>query len=94
MHHADFVCSNSFHGVAFSIIFRRIFVCCAAQVGGRANTNGRVLNLLEQTNLQDRYITSIEQMGQKVNPDIKYDESAIESYRSRSLQWLNNAIEK
>lgn len=90
---ADYICTNSFHGVAFSIIYRRPFVCCAAQTGGRAKTNGRVLNLLEQTNLIDRYITSIEQVNTKVNPDMKFDESAIESYRHRSLEWLKNAIE-
>lgn len=90
---ADYICTNSFHGVAFSIIYRRPFVCCAAQTGGRAKTNGRVLNLLEQTNLINRYITSIEQVNAKANPDLKFEESAIESYRHRSLEWLKNAID-
>lgn len=94
IHHADFVCTNSFHGVAFSIIYRRPFICCAAQKGGRAKTNGRVINLLEQTHLQDRYITDIEQIGQKLSNEMEFDESAIEIYRSRSLNWLKNAIEK
>ena len=94
LHHADYICTNSFHGVAFSIIYRRPFVCCAAQVGGRAKTNGRVLNLLEQTNLIDRYITSIEQVEAKANSDMKFDDEAIGIYRNRSLQWLKNAIEK
>lgn len=93
LHQADYVCTNSFHGVAFSIIYRRPFICCAAQVGGRAKTNGRVQNLLEQTNLIDRYITSIEQVEAKVNSDMKFDDEAIGTYRNRSLQWLKNAIE-
>ena len=93
MHHADFVCTNSFHGVAYSIINRRPFVCCAAQVGGRAKTNGRALNLLEQTLLTDRYIVAEEQINSILINDMKYDESAIETYRNRSLLWLKNAID-
>lgn len=94
LHHADYICTNSFHGVAFSIIYRRPFVCCAAQVGGRAKTNGRVLNLLDQTNLTDRYIETLEQIDAILDNAIKFDDTAIETYRSRSLQWLRNAIEK
>lgn len=93
MHHADYVCTNSFHGVAFSIIYRRPFVCCAAQVGGRAKTNGRVQNLLDQTGQKDRYITEIDEASKILEQEIKFDESAIETYRSRSLQWLKDSIE-
>lgn len=93
LHHADFLCTNSFHGVAFSIIFRRPFVCCEAQVGGRAKTNGRVINLLDQTHLMDRYVTSIDQVNLIADQNIKFDDMAIEAYRNRSLQWLKNAIE-
>lgn len=94
MHHADHICTNSFHGVAFSIIFRRPFICCAAQVGGRTKTNGRVQNLLEQTNLKEWYISNINDAQKILKQEITFDDSAIETYRSRSLQWLKNAIEK
>ena len=93
LHHADYICTNSFHGVAFSIIYRRPFICCAAQVGGRAKTNGRVLNLLDQTGLKDRYITEVEQVEDMKNRGMDFDELAIEKYRTRSLEWLKNAIE-
>lgn len=97
LHHADFVCTNSFHGVCFSIIYNRPFVCCAAQIGGRAKTNGRVLNLLEQTHFTNRYITDISQLSKEqiceVSDFIK-NAKYIEIYRNRSLEWLKNAIEK
>lgn len=93
LHHADYICTNSFHGVAFSIIYRRPFVCCAAQVGGRQKTNGRVQNLLDQANLGDRYITDFEGVKKIIENEIKFDDSAIEAYRNRSLQWLKNAID-
>ena len=93
LHHADYICTNSFHGVAFSIIYRQPFVCCAAQVGGRQKTNGRVQNLLDQANLGDRYITDFEGAKKIIENEIKFDGSAIEAYRNRSLQWLKNAID-
>lgn len=97
MHHADFVCTNSFHGVCFSIIYNRPFVCCAAQIGGRAKTNGRVQNLLEQTHLNNRYITALSQLStEQIGESSDFIDNAnyIEKYRNRSLEWLKNAIEK
>lgn len=95
MHHADFVCSNSFHGVCFSIIFNRPFVCCAAQKGGRAKTNGRVQNLLEQTHLEDLYVTDMEQVTENITGGGKIEkrEKFISQYRERSLEWLKTALE-
>jgi hypothetical protein len=95
INHADLVCTNSFHGVAFSIILRRPFVCCAAQKGGRAQTNGRVLNLLEQTHLQDLYVADIEQVIKITMGGVRIEdkEKFISQYRERSLEWLKNALE-
>ena len=94
LHHADFVCTNSFHGVAFSIIFRRLFICCTAKKGGRAKTNGRMLNLLEKTNLQERYVTDFTQVTETVVEDMDFvdSESYIYKYIEYSLEWLKNAI--
>ena len=93
LHHADYVCTNSFHGVAMSIVYRRPFVFCAPQKGGRAKNNHRIQNLLEQTGLKERYITDIEQTGSMLSNEIEFDESAIDIYRNRSMMWLKNAIE-
>lgn len=94
MHHADFICTTSFHGAAFSVIFRKSFVSCKVGTGNRANSNGRVENLLQQTNLSDRYISSLSQLD--VLPlavDYRQCVQAINTYRNRSLEWLKNAIE-
>ena len=95
IHHADFVCTNSFHGVCFSIICRRPFVYCEAKVKGHNERTGRIWNLLEQTHLQDLYVADIEQvakiaMGRGI---INYDEKFVSQYRERSLKWLKNALE-
>lgn len=95
MHHADFVCTNSFHGTAFSIVYKRPFVYCAPHIGGRAKNNGRVQNLLEQTHLKDAYAADIEQVAKIAmgGGKIEYDEKFITQYRERSLEWLKNALE-
>ena len=93
IHHADYVVTNSFHGVALSIVYRRPFVFCAPQKGGRAKNNYRIQNLLEQTKQRERYITDVIQLENLLYRGATFDESVIETYRIRSLEWLKNAIE-
>ena len=95
IHHADFICTNSFHGVCISIIFNRPFVYCAPKIGGRAKNNGRVQNLLEHTHLQSRYVTDIEQITKKNIEICKNvdNEIVISQYRERSLEWLKKSID-
>lgn len=94
LHHADHVVTNSFHGVALSIVFRRPFIYCEAQNAGHSKRIGRIQNVLMQTNLMNRYAENIKQVREIVNKrDVFYDEPSIEGYRSRSLEWLKNAIE-
>lgn len=92
MHNADFICTNSFHGTAFAIIFRRPFVTCSVSVGGRAKTNGRVENLLMQCGLMGRYITNINQINGLEDMDYSKVEAQIEYYRNRSMEWLEKAL--
>lgn len=94
MHHADYVCTNSFHGTAFAIIFKRPFVTVAATTGGRAKTNGRAENLLTQCGLMNRYVTDLSQLDGMGEVDYSKVEPMIETYRKRSLEWLKQALEK
>ena len=49
------VVSNSFHGVALSLVLNRPFIAVALP-GKRAGMNARVLNLLELTGLKERLV--------------------------------------
>lgn len=51
--HADYVVSNSFHGVAFSVIFEKQFY--AVGMGVKSN---RVMSLLESAGIRERYFES------------------------------------
>lgn len=92
MHNADVVCTNSFHGTAFSIIFERPFICCQAKSSGRAKTNSRAENLLNQTNLLDNYITELQQIEQWQETKFANSRDAINAYRERSIEYLRNAL--
>lgn len=91
---ANFVCTNSFHGTAFAMIFERPFICCQAKSGGRTKTNGRVENLLEQTKLIKHYISDLDQIDVAMKVDYNEANIHIHNYRQRSLTWLKNAIEQ
>ena len=52
--HADYVVSNSFHGVAFSLVFERQFF--AVGMGAKSN---RVVSLLETAGISERYIETM-----------------------------------
>ena len=55
---ARFVVTPSFHGFAFSLIYHKPFVVIQNHNGGPVKT--RIMSLLEQLGLEDRFFTSIE----------------------------------
>lgn len=55
---ADLILTNSFHGIAFSIIFRKEFVF--DYVHKKANSNSRVRSLMEVLSLQERELARVD----------------------------------
>lgn len=84
---ADYVVSNSFHGVAFSIIFEKQFY--AVGMGDKAN---RVVSLLESMDLGDRYLSEVRQES-RISP-IDYDttEQKLKSAVEKSKDYLKEAL--
>jgi len=92
MENAEYVVTNSFHGICFSLIFgKEVYVDLLK--GGRAFTNTRILGVMEQFGIADRSIDSITDFA-SLNK-INYDEvNEIRAKRKRhSLSYLANAIE-
>jgi hypothetical protein len=90
------VVSNSFHGVALSIVLNRPFLAVALP-GKKAGLNARVLNLLEMAGLQDRLITTqtLHETHSRLTAEIDWNavnarlakaRDAAESYLERHLQ--------
>lgn len=92
MRNADMICTNSFHGTAFSVIFERPFVSCQVKKTNKANNNGRVENLLNQTNLLPNYITELCQINDWNGTNYENSRDAINAYRQRSILYLKNAL--
>lgn len=84
---AEYVVSNSFHGVAFSIIYEKQFY--AVGMGAKAN---RVVSLLENIGIDERYI----QFPQEKMPATKidYDKASpkLHSMVEKSKHYLSNAF--
>lgn len=102
--HADFVCTNSFHGTVFSVIFGREFVCFSNHYqydsieAGSNMLNSRVFTLLDKLGLADRLIPvdskdSILDLIKKFKP-LDYNKVALglAQERADSLAFLKEAI--
>ena len=88
---AEFVVTDSFHGVAFSILFNKQFVCIANPERGLS----RMTSLLKQFELMDRLIidTNKEQDFKKL-PSIDYHRvnQVLEKERKKSLNFLEQNL--
>lgn len=94
MSHADFICTNSFHGTAFSIVLRKPFVSVAGKGLVTSVKDDRKINILTQCGLMSQYITNEDEIKRALCIDYSCAESHIEEYRKRSLEWLKQALEK
>ena len=68
MRHADFVCTNSFHGVCFSLLNRKNFVALPTARG-----QARIEDILQTAGLSERLIKSEEELECIVGQNVKYD---------------------
>lgn len=89
---ASFVCTDSFHGLAFSIIFKKNFsVFERFKEGNPLNQNSRIYNILKILNLTDRIMK-----GNEIEPTqyVDYEDvyGRLEEQKEKSLQFLKNAI--
>lgn len=83
---AELVFTSSFHGLAFSIIFKRQFYCAYLSKGNRAKS------LLEHIGLLDRMIEAGNDKPIPAKSHIDYAdvELRLETYRQHSLSFLLN----
>ena len=85
---ASFVVTTSFHGTAFSIMFHKDLYCIP-----HPTLHERTDSLLSLVGLENRNITSKEQISKNDAIDWNTVEERLENERKKSLQFLVNAIE-
>lgn len=72
--YSDLVVTESFHGTAFSLVFEKKFVCINSKNDlGNLKNDERIINILNITDLMERYITIEDIDGFDFNKDINYD---------------------
>ncbi len=89
---ADYVVTNSFHGICFSTIFEKEFYIDLLE-NTSTSTNSRLLGMLQQFNLSNRCIDDVEDM----NSLCRIDYNTVNSFKqiriNESLDYLKNALE-
>lgn len=89
---ADYVITNSFHGICFSIIFEKNFYVNFLKQT-TTSTNSRLEGMLQQFNLSKRSIDEVED----INSLESIDYTSVNKFRARrkeeSLSYLKKALE-
>ncbi len=92
VNNAKYVVTNSFHGICFSLVYRKNFYVDLLK-GERAFTNPRIAEVLEQFELMDRCIDGVD--GYTTTPvDYEAVDAIREQRKQASLTYLRNALGK
>ena len=86
---ADYIVTNSFHGLAFSINLQKEFICIPHDT--RAT---RMISLLETLGIEDHLI-GLDSVNRKINfPPLDYQKiiEKLDFERNKSLHFLRNAL--
>ena len=91
---ATAIFTNSFHGTAFSILFRRPFVIHIPQKSWSASTVERMHSITKMFHLQDRLTTAA--TNYKVNSPLEIDfstrDKVLPQERVKAFKFLTNAL--
>lgn len=92
--HASYVCTDSFHGTAFSVIYKRnFFTFKRFKDDEKLNQNSRLENLFSILHLESRFISDIKEAREEL---LSIDYNVVYSYlnkaREASLEYLENAL--
>lgn len=88
---ATYVITDSFHGTAFSIIFKKQF--WALLNTSKDNKNSRIISVLEQMNLEDRILTVNKQIDINIRIDYNYIEKNVNKAIKNSEEFIDSILE-
>lgn len=89
---ADYVLTDSFHGVALSIVLRKRFLALKVD---ETTPDGRISNLLKRVSLSDRLIACwnvLSNIGTLTAPFPAESGNAIINMRTDSEKWISDAL--
>ena len=87
---ADYVLTDSYHGMVFAINFNKQFVTLGNVQGGQS----RFVSLLNLFNLSNRMTKDEDEILNLMNEDINWVEvnTILEEKRTKSISFLKNAL--
>lgn len=89
---AKYVCTDSFHGCVFSIIFEKNFFAFKRFSDKDAmSTNNRVTNLLSKFSITDRLVTDMTSVD-SASIDYTAVNKCVDAFRAESQQFLESAL--
>ena len=92
---AQYVCTDSFHGTAFSIIFEKQFMCFERhQISDEASTNDRIYSILQLIGESDRLVRTIDSIENLAidNIDFLSVKRVLNAKREEANNFLDNAV--
>ncbi|ANE40852.1 hypothetical protein JM64_01645 [Fervidobacterium ngatamarikiense] len=92
---SKFVIKSSFHGVVFSIIFRKPFYAILWDRKDNIRQNDRIVDILSKLGLQDRAFTDPEEILKRAldeNIDCEQVYEKLEKLKQESAEWMLDAI--
>lgn len=94
---AEVVCTDSFHGTVFSLIYgKKFFTFMRFSDKATLSTNSRINTLLKRLGVEDRLVmqdSNVDEMIAK-EMDAKAIQERLNAFRSDSLEYLMKALEK
>lgn len=92
--YAEYVCTDSFHGTVFSIIYsRNFFTFKRFNKKASLSTNTRITSLLTRVGLMDRLVVSLDKRPDNIN-DWRKIQECVSDFRNASGCWLIESINK
>ena len=92
--YAEYVCTDSFHGTVFSIIYsRNFFTFKRFNKKASLSTNTRITSLLTRIGLMDRLVENVEERPDNIN-DWRKIQECVSDFRNASGSWLIESINK
>ncbi|WP_295090357.1 polysaccharide pyruvyl transferase family protein [Ruminococcus sp.] len=94
---AEFVCTDSFHGTVFSIIYQKeFFTFKRFSENATLSTNTRIYTLLNTMSLQHRLVEENDSVESSLSRKIHHNavKERLDAFRASSLQYLIDALDK
>lgn len=91
---AEFICTNSFHGTVFSIIFEKPFIAIFDEKDGKIVKENRKYTLLNNLKLDDHIVTesSSIDIDKFMNYDYSKSKEQLAIIRNKSNEFLEKAL--